>query len=154
MFSKEDSLAVVMASLGTTTILMGAVLLNPYVDTFRSSPSWVALNGIRIWFIQPDETMWGGLFFVIGVLQLSRLRVFKAARKSNADELRHLAFVNVRITYVLAAMLWVGVGASWFISNPFGTGLFLVLPLPFFLSIYVAWAIGVVAERLEGEGGP
>lgn len=154
MVKDYDPFAVVMASLGVATSSMGVVLLNPFVDTFSSSASWSAISAIRIWLFQPNETMWGGLFLAIGVLQLSRLRVFTVALRSNSDELRRLAFLNVRIIYILAAMLWVGLGVSWFVSNPLGAGLTLILPLPFFLSVYVAWRIGMIAERLEGDGGP
>lgn len=53
----------------------------------------------------------------------------------------------------MAAILWAGVGASFFVSNPAGVGSFIILFLPVAQSLLAVRAIHHKVERLEAQGG-
>lgn len=143
-----------MFCLGLSSTLVGLGLMNPYINTFQASPAWRYIDDLRYGWLQPNETMWGALFTFVGVSQLYRVKVFQVAVESGPSNLRNIALGSTRIIYAVGAILWVGVGLSWFFSNPGGVAVLVVIPLHVVLGFYVALMIGRIVDSLEGEGGP
>lgn len=150
----RNPLLVLMTALGTATIAVGLGLLNPFVETFRTTTAWVMLDRIRYGWFQPNETMWGALIAFIGLLQLARVRTFIVARRSPESELRRLAMAYTRLTFSLSAVLWMGIGCSWVLSNPASVVPYFVIIMGTVLSFYVAVVVSAASVQLEGEGGP
>lgn len=68
-----------MMLLAIATVVTGLVLLNPLTDTFASGNAWRAINGIRLGWFQPNESVWGTMFLAVGLNQLRAIISFRLA---------------------------------------------------------------------------